>query len=66
MGVEQAQKLKEMENENGRLKKLVVDLTLDNAILKEAMLKGENEIHHAVYTASTWKKFPRRFCCVNL
>lgn len=33
--VDQAKKLKYMENENVRLKKLVADLSLDNAILKE-------------------------------
>jgi len=32
----QARRLKELERENGRLKKLVADLSLDNAILKEA------------------------------
>jgi putative transposase len=36
MGVEQARRLKELEKENGRLKRLVADLSLDNAILKEA------------------------------
>jgi len=35
MPVEQAKRLKELENENARLKKLVADLSLDNAILKE-------------------------------
>ena len=35
MRVEQARKLKELERENVRLKKLVADLSLDNAILKE-------------------------------
>ena len=34
--IEQAKKLKNLENENARLKKLVADLSLDNAILKEA------------------------------
>jgi putative transposase len=34
--VEQAKKLKGLEKENARLKKLVADLSLDNAILKEA------------------------------
>ena len=33
---DQARRLKELERENGRLKKVVADLTLDNAILKEA------------------------------
>ena len=36
LGVDQARRLKELEKENGRLKKLVADLSLDNAILKEA------------------------------
>jgi len=36
MRLEQARRLKELEKENGRLKRLVADLTLDNAILKEA------------------------------
>jgi putative transposase len=36
MRVEQAKRLKEMEKENARLKKLVADLSLDNSILKEA------------------------------
>jgi transposase-like protein len=34
--VEQARRLKELEKENSRLKKLVADISLDNAILKEA------------------------------
>jgi putative transposase len=34
--VDQARRLKELERENGRLKKLVADLSLDNAILREA------------------------------
>ena len=33
--IEQAKKLKGLEKENTRLKKLVADLSLDNAILKE-------------------------------
>lgn len=36
MRVDQARRLKEVEMENARLKKLVADLSLDNAILKEA------------------------------
>ena len=36
LDVDQALRLKELENENSRLKKLVADLSLDNAILKEA------------------------------
>ena len=33
---DQAKRLKELERENARLKKLIADLTLDNDILKEA------------------------------
>jgi transposase-like protein len=33
---EQAKRLKSLEKENARLKRLVADLSLDNAILKEA------------------------------
>ena len=33
--IEQAKKLKSLEKENTRLKKLVADISLDNAILKE-------------------------------
>ena len=35
MQINQAKKYKELEKENVRLKKLVADLSLDNAILKE-------------------------------
>ena len=35
MRIEQAKRLKEVEKENTRLRKLVADLSLDNAILKE-------------------------------
>jgi cell division protein FtsB len=36
MRVDQARRLKELEQENTRLKKVVAEFTLDNAILKEA------------------------------
>ncbi len=36
MRLEQAKRLKELEKENSRLKKLVADISLDKAILKEA------------------------------
>ena len=39
MTVSQAKQLKEMGKENARLKKLVADLSLDNAILKEVLGK---------------------------
>jgi transposase-like protein len=35
MQVSEAKRLKEVEKENARLRKLVADLSLDNAILKE-------------------------------
>jgi len=35
MRVDQAKPMKELEQDNARLKKLVADLSLDNAILKE-------------------------------
>ena len=34
--VDQAKRLKELEQENNRLRKVVSDLSIDNAILKEA------------------------------
>jgi len=39
MNVSQVKQLKELEKENTRLKKLVADLSLDNAILKEVLSK---------------------------
>ena len=36
MRIEQAKQLKELEQENSRLKELAADLSLGNAILKEA------------------------------
>jgi len=37
MKVSQAKRLKDLEKENGRLKKAVAELTLDKLILKEAL-----------------------------
>lgn len=37
VGTEQVHRLKELEKENARLKRLVADLSLDNAILKETV-----------------------------
>jgi putative transposase len=37
MRVDQARRLKELETENSVLKRLVADLSLDNAILKESL-----------------------------
>jgi len=39
MNTNQAKKLKELEKENTRLKTLVAELSLDNAILKEVLSK---------------------------
>lgn len=36
MKTDQARRLKDLERENMRLKRVVADLTLDNAVLKEA------------------------------
>ena len=33
--IDQARRLKELENENSRLKRVVADLALDNSVLKE-------------------------------
>jgi transposase-like protein len=38
--IDHVQRLRELEQENARLKRLVADLSLDNAIIKEA-LKGK-------------------------
>lgn len=35
LGLDQARRLKELETENARLKRVVADLSLDNLILKE-------------------------------
>jgi hypothetical protein len=37
MNLSDAKRLKELEKENGRLKKLVADLSLNNAILKDVV-----------------------------
>jgi len=39
LNMPQAKKLKELEKENARLKTLVADLSLDNAIIKEVLSK---------------------------
>lgn len=39
LNITQAGKLKQLEKENTRLKKLVADLALDNAIFKEVLSK---------------------------
>jgi len=38
--VNQAKRFKELEQENGRLRKVVADLVMDNTILKEATKKN--------------------------
>ena len=37
MKINQAKRMKELERENGRLKKAVAELTLDKLILREAL-----------------------------
>ena len=39
MGVTELRKLKQLEDENGKLKQLVADLTLDKHILQEVIAK---------------------------
>lgn len=38
--IDQAKRLKDLETENSRLRKVVADLTIDNSILKEAVRKN--------------------------
>ncbi len=40
MGMSQAKRLKELELENARLKRVVADLSLDNQILKDVVSKN--------------------------
>ena len=40
MAVPDVQKLKRLEDENGKLKRIVADLTLDNAVLKDLLSKN--------------------------
>jgi len=40
MDKSQARRLKELEQENARLRRVIADLTLDKAILKEALSKN--------------------------
>jgi transposase-like protein len=44
LNMTQAKKLKELEKENARLKTLVADLSLDNAIIKEALSKNKSPL----------------------
>jgi putative transposase len=39
MGVPELRRLKQLEDENGRLKRLVADLTLDRTMLQEVLAK---------------------------
>ena len=39
MGVSDMQRLRELEQENARLKRMFADLSLDHAVLKEALTK---------------------------
>jgi putative transposase len=40
MAASDVQKLKRLEEENGRLKRIVADLTLDNTVLKDLLTKN--------------------------
>jgi putative transposase len=40
MRLDQARRFKELEKENGRLKRLVADLTLDNEVLDEVIRRN--------------------------
>ena len=48
MRVDQAKRLKELERENARLKRLVAEQALDNSILREVDLTPENRTRHRV------------------
>ena len=55
----QARKLKELEKENLQLKKLVANLSLDNAMLKEVLEKNSFARQE---TASSTKGHQRSWC----
>ena len=68
MQVDQARRLKDLEQENNRLKKLVADLSLDNSILKEggkgkllSPSKRRRAVEHVCYQLSVSE---RRACRV--
>jgi len=61
----QARKMKEMEKENAPLKRLVADLSLDNAILKEKLSKKANPERRREAVEQAQSVFPvseRRIC----
>jgi hypothetical protein len=62
MDFTQAKKLKEIEKENIRLKKLVADLSLDNAILKEVL---EKKSDCARQQAARCQASRRKFGCLG-
>lgn len=43
LGLDQAKRLKDLEQENARLKRVVADLSLDNLILKEVSTESSNQ-----------------------
>jgi transposase-like protein len=57
--IEQAKRLKSLEKENTRLKKLVADLSLDNAILKEVV----GETSKPVQETQSYHKGPGEAWC---
>lgn len=58
MRVDQAKRLKKPEKENVRLKKLVADLSLDNAIIVDELLNGEisDTLLEASVVIERWRK----------
>ena len=61
MGTEQAHRLKELEKENARLKRLVADLSLDKAILKETV-KGNFQTRIVQAAQEAFQLSERRVC----
>ncbi len=64
--MDQAKRLKSLEKENGRLKKLVADLSVDNQILKEvssgnfqARRSGEERGLRRCFALEGWKVNPK-------
>lgn len=62
MDVSEARRLRALEEENSRLKRLVADLSVQNQILKEANAKNGDPVDHAAGGASgggsyEWKNF---------
>ncbi len=69
--MDQAKRLKQLEQENGRLRKVVADLTLDNAMLKEVAdpnffrRPGGGRRRSSCGRSSTYPSGGRAACCVS-